>query len=57
MGGSDGRVPAAAAEPRVLGKKEIGRVKQVFEKIDEDGSGSIEMEEVILPLSCPAARL
>lgn len=47
-------VPFAVAEPRVLGKKEISRVKQVFASIDEDGSGAIEMDEVITTdLGCP----
>lgn len=38
------------AEPRVLNKKEEHRVRQVFEKIDKDGSGHIDMSEVYLML-------
>eukprot|EP01046_Picozoa_sp_COSAG06_P002234 COSAG06_NODE_78_length_25492_cov_189.998307_13_plen_121_part_00 len=37
---------ACCAEPRVLNAKEIKRVKQVFAKIDVDGSGHIDMDEV-----------
>ena len=47
----DSRCRNCCAEPRVLNAKEESRVKQVFEKIDKDNSGHIDLDEVCMMLA------